>query len=74
MQASPQIISQFEELHKRYVKAHQRMNLLQQKAIEGMKHIGVGCIDEAARVEFDSLKSEIEITLAGMKEICGSLH
>jgi len=74
LKASDAVIKEFTALHERYIKAHQRMVLLQKTAIEGLLHIGVGCINETSRQEFASLKTEIDETLTGMKKICDSLH
>ncbi|MBN1368861.1 MAG: hypothetical protein JW954_01325 [Dehalococcoidaceae bacterium] len=74
MKATQPVVDEFVNLHERYVKAHQRMALLQKTAIEGLLHIGVGCVNEASRQEFKTLKAEIEETLNAMDEICDRLH
>ncbi|MFC1866002.1 hypothetical protein ACFLYB_04755 [Chloroflexota bacterium] len=68
------ISAEFETLHGRYLKANERMALLQATAAEGMRKIGVGCITQESRVEFVTLQKEIELVLAKMKEICDTLH
>ena len=74
MQATPEVIKEFEMLHEKYLKADDRIKELQQKAIMGMKIIGVGCVDNSSKAEFMSLKSELADTLARMKELCDSLE
>jgi len=74
MKAAQPVVDEFVGLHERYLKAHQRMALLQKTAIEGLLHIGVGCVNEASRQEFKALKAEIEETLDGMNAICDRLH
>ncbi len=74
MKATQSIISEFTELHGRYIKACARMQILQATAMEGMKKVGIGCITEESRAEFSTLESEINLVLARMREICNSLH
>ena len=73
MKATPSEIAEFIELHNQYVKADGRMLMLQGAAVEGMRKIGVGCINEQSKAEFQVLKTEIESILKRMKEICSSL-
>jgi len=74
MGAEKPVVDEFIALHDKFTKANQRMSLLQKTAIEGLLHIGVGCVNEASRQEFKTLKSEIEQTLNRMDEICDKLH
>ena len=68
------VINEFTELHEKYKAANEKIMVLQATAIEGMRKIGVGCITEESRAEFISLEKEINNSLAGMREICESLH
>jgi len=68
------ISAEFKALNSRYLKAHERMALLQAAAVEGIRKIGVGCITEESRAEFVTLQKEIVLVLARMKEICETLH
>jgi hypothetical protein len=75
MKATMEAISaEFEGLHHRYLKANERMVLLQATAFEGIRKIGVACITEKSRAEFAALQKEIVLVLAKMKEICDTLH
>ncbi len=74
MEATDALLASFVEFHERYLKAHQRIVILQDAAIEGIKHIGVGCVNEESKAEFCRLKQEIEDCLSGMKAICDKLH
>lgn len=74
MKATESIIQEFGALHRRYLKAHERMVVLQGAALEGMRKIGIGCLTQESRHEFRSLKTEIEQILSRMKEICDSLE
>jgi hypothetical protein len=73
MKATDSIIAEFIKLHDRYKKADERMLLLQSTSIEGMRKIGVGCVNEKSKAEFAALKKEIESVLSRMKEICLAL-
>ena len=73
MEATESAIAEFVGLHNRYKKADERMLILQDSAVEGMRKIGVGCITEKSKEEFVALKKEIESVLSRMKEICSSL-
>ena len=73
MKATESMIAEFVGLHNRYKKADERMLMLQESAVEGMRKIGVGCITEKSKQEFVTLKKEIESVLSRMKEICSSL-
>jgi len=73
MKATASAIAEFIGLHNRYKKADERMLMLQDSAVEGMRKIGVGCITDKAKEEFVAQKKEIESVLARMKEICSSL-
>ena len=73
MKATESVIAEFVGLHNRYKKADERMLILQDSAVEGMRKIGVGCITEKSKEEFVALKKEIEFVLSRMKEICSSL-
>ena len=74
MQATEAVIAEFVALHKRYMQANQRLVVLQNTAIEGMRKIGVGCVTERSRQEFSELQQESNLVLAKMKEICDKLH
>ena len=73
MKATNATIQEFAVLHTRYLQAQQRMTVLQSAALEGMRKIGVGCVTEESRKEFQALKGEIEQILRRMQEICHSL-
>ena len=68
------IAAEFKALHDKYLKANERMEILQATAVEGIRKIGVGCITEKSRAEFVALQKEIMSILARMKEICDKLH
>jgi hypothetical protein len=74
MGVSQSVITEFSELHERYLAAHEKILVLQAMAIEGIRKIGVGCITEDSRNQFIALEKEIGQTLARMREICESLH
>ena len=75
MKATVENISiEFEALHDRYLKANERMALLQATAVEGIRKIGVGCITQESRAEFATLQNEILLLLTKMKESCDTLH
>jgi len=74
MKATAEVIQEFHELHEKYIKANERMLMLQEKAMHGMRIIGVGCVNEESKAEFLSLKAEIARILSRMKEICDSLE
>ena len=75
MKATVENISiEFEALHDRYLKANERMALLQATAVEGIRKIGVGCITQESRDEFVTLQKEIGLVLVKMKDICDTLH
>ena len=73
MKATESVTAEFVGLRDRYKKADERMLMLQDSAVEGMRKIGVGCITDKAKEEFVAQKKEIESVLARMKEICSSL-
>ena len=73
MKATASEVAEFTELHQRYTIANGRMLMLQAAAVEGMRKIGIGCINQKSKAEFADLKIEIEDILARMKEICSSL-
>lgn len=70
MKVTEALVEEFKELHSRYRKANERMLVLQASVVEGMRKIGKGCTTEASKMEFASLKKEIETILVRMKEIC----
>jgi len=65
---------EFEALHARYLKTHERMVFLQAVAIEGIRKIGVECIQKESRAKFVALKKESNFTLDRLKRICDILH
>jgi hypothetical protein len=69
-----EMAAEFEALHDRYLKANERMVFLQAVAVEGIRKIGVGCIQDESRAEFAALQKEIGLVLDRMKEICETLH
>ncbi len=69
-----EIATEFGALHVRYLKAHERMVYLQAVAVEGIRKIGVGCIQEESRAEFVALKKEINLVLNRMKKMCDIFH
>jgi hypothetical protein len=73
MKATAKNLREFQDLHEKYIKANERIVMLQQKAIQGMKIIGVGCVNEESKAEFLRLKIEIAQILTRMKEICDSM-
>jgi len=73
MKGTESVIAEFVGLHNRYKKADERMLMLQDSAVEGMRKIGVGCITDKSKEEFVAQKKEIELVLARMKDICLSL-
>lgn len=73
MKPTSSIRQDFQKLHEKYMKTNERMVTLQEKAIHGMRIVGVGCVNEESKAEFLALKTEIEQILSKMKEICDSL-
>ena len=73
MRATAENQREFQELHEKYLNVDERMLMLQQKAIQGMKIIGIGCVNEESKAEFLTLKTELAQILTRMKEICDSI-
>ncbi|UCE97607.1 MAG: hypothetical protein JSV74_06605 [Dehalococcoidia bacterium] len=69
-----ELATEFETFQARYLKAHERMVFMQEVMVEGIRKIGVGCIQEESRAEFVALKKEINLILNRMKKICDTLH
>jgi len=74
MEAKESVLREFSGLHNRYVKANERMLVLQATAVEGLRKIGTGCLTEEARTEFITLETEIGAVLSRMRTICEALH
>jgi hypothetical protein len=74
MEAREPLLGEFSGLHNRYVKANERMLVLQAMAVEGLRKIGTGCLTEEARTEFIALETEIRTVLSEMRAICEALH
>ena len=74
MEPRESLLREFSGLHNRYVKANERMLILQAAAIEGLRKIGTGCLTEGARTEFIALETEIRAVLSRMRAICEALH
>ena len=74
MEVRESITREFSGLHNKYVKANERMLVLQATAVEGLRKIGTGCLTEESRAEFIALETEIGAVLSRMKAICEALH
>ena len=68
-----ELAREFKNLNEKYIKVDEDMLELQQKAIQGMRIIGTGCVEEADKDKFLSLKNEINAILTKMKKICDQL-
>lgn len=68
-----ELAREFKNLNEKYIKVDEDMLELQQKAIQGMRIIGTGCVEEADKDKFLSLKNEINAILTKMKMICDQL-
>ena len=65
-----ELTKEFKHLNENYIKVNSQLLELQQKAIQGMRIVGTGCIDETDKAAFLSLKNETHSVLTRMKEIC----
>jgi len=74
MEARESLLREFNGLHNRYVKANERMLILQATAVEGLRKIGTGCLTKESRAEFIALETEIGTVLSRMRAICEALH
>ena len=74
MESRESVLNEFSGLHNRYVKANERMLVLQATAVEGLRKIGTGCMTEEARTEFIALETELGAVLSRMRAICEALH
>ena len=74
METKESVLREFGGLHNRYMKANERMLVLQATAVEGLRKIGTGCLTDEARTEFIALETEIGAVLSRMRAICEALH